>query len=69
MSLTDYQQRLAEEFAKFVEMIELAVDLEAAEQHEYLIRPNFDDQLEELFRAKEAVSREIASHSQSVCRW
>eukprot|EP01094_Clydonella_sp_ATCC50884_P015040 TRINITY_DN25617_c0_g1_i1.p1 TRINITY_DN25617_c0_g1~~TRINITY_DN25617_c0_g1_i1.p1 ORF type:complete len:608 (+),score=234.09 TRINITY_DN25617_c0_g1_i1:150-1826(+) len=59
-------KRLAEEFSKYVDMIELAVDLEAAEQNEYLIRPNFDEELENLFAEKEAVSEEIARHSQQV---
>jgi DNA mismatch repair protein MSH2 len=59
--------RLEEEFKKFRDMIELAVDLESAENHEYLIRPQFDDALQEISDEKEEVTAAITTHFNQVC--
>jgi len=60
------QQRLEEEFQKFRDMVELAIDLEAAENHEYLIRPQFDDSLQALNDEKTHVTQSISQHFTQV---
>jgi hypothetical protein len=40
--------------------------LEAAENGEYYIRPDFDDDLKVLYEQKEALSQQITDHSDKV---
>lgn len=44
----DIIDKYVEELARFQELVETTVDLEAADQHEYIIKPDFDDKLKGL---------------------
>lgn len=50
-----------ESFKAFVELVEAVVDMDEAEQHNYILRAEYDDGLQELYRVRggrtEGVSR------------
>jgi DNA mismatch repair protein MSH2 len=43
-------QELIESFKQFEAMVETMVDLSLIDQHEYRIRPDFDDDLKEFYK-------------------
>lgn len=44
------EQELIESFKQFEAMVETMVDLSLIDQHEYRIRPDFDDDLKEFYK-------------------
>ena len=48
-------------------MIETTIDLEAASNHDYLIRFDFDDDLSQLYSEKTDIYNQMSSHSSEVC--
>ena len=52
-------QELLHDFSKFQEMVETTVDLEQVQNHEFLIRSDFDDSLAELRSRMEGLEESI----------
>lgn len=58
----DVLDRLVQDLSQFEQMVEQSIDLDAIENHEYLINPAFDPRLEDLKRQKDRLSRMIDDH-------
>ncbi|XP_024935873.1 DNA mismatch repair protein Msh2 isoform X2 [Cephus cinctus] len=52
-------KELIEDMDKFQQMVEQTIDLEAAEKGDFLVRPDFDDELKELNVNMEAAEKEL----------
>jgi len=64
---TNTLEGLVDAFSKFTEMIRTTIDLNAAEErHEYIIRADFDETLQELAQKKVEIQEKIERHSDSV---
>lgn len=60
--LREYQQTLKDCYqglSKLIELVETTVDLQAAEQNDYVVRPDFDDRLIDLRREKDQLSSKM----------
>lgn len=60
--LTEYMQGLL----KLTEMVETTVDIEAAENHEYIIKADFDEDLQETRRAKLKLEKQLGPEAERV---
>ncbi|KAK6509383.1 MutS-like protein [Arthrobotrys musiformis] len=64
-----YTRKLREfqvQLAKLEEMVETTVDLEALENHEYIIKPEFDDSLRTIRTKLDSLQRELGKEHRSV---
>jgi DNA mismatch repair protein MSH2 len=59
LTLTLPQQELIESFKQFEAMVETMVDLSLIDQHEYRIRPDFDDDLKEFYKGLQKSKRKM----------
>ena len=48
--MTFFLQELLLDFAKYQEMIETTLDLSMVDQHEFVIKPDFDDNLQGIYK-------------------
>ncbi|KAJ3440716.1 DNA mismatch repair protein msh2 [Anaeramoeba flamelloides] len=51
---------------KFQKMIEMVVDLEKTQDHQYLINYQYEEELEELFYKREQVAQDIKDHAKKI---
>ncbi|XP_012937980.1 DNA mismatch repair protein Msh2 [Aplysia californica] len=56
------------DFAKYQEMVETTVDMEQIQQHEFVIRADFDDNLTELRNKMDELEKEIKGQLNKVAR-
>ncbi|KAF3121027.1 MutS-like protein, partial [Orbilia oligospora] len=64
-----YTRKLREfqvQLAKLEEMVETTVDLEALENHEYIIKPEFDDSLKTIRTKLDSLQRDLGKEHRSV---
>ncbi|KAJ3448104.1 DNA mismatch repair protein msh2 [Anaeramoeba flamelloides] len=52
--------------SKFQKMIEMVVDLEKTQDHQYLINYQYEEELEELFYKREQVAQDIKDHAKKI---
>ena len=64
--VTDPLTELIKDMDKFQQMVEQTVDLEAAEKGDFLVRPEFDKELEELKSTMNETEEEIQAQSRKV---
>lgn len=55
-----------ESFTAFVELVEAVVDMEEAEQHNYILRAEYDAGLQELYQEMKELEEEMEEHAVSV---
>ncbi|KAJ3416618.1 MutS-like protein [Chytridiales sp. JEL 0842] len=60
--LKEYMQPLG----KMRDMVETTIDIEAAENHEYIIKADFDPELQETKKSKERLERQLAPEASKV---
>jgi len=63
---TSTLESLVDDFSKFTTMIETTIDLAAADNHEYYIKPDFDADLKDLHAKKSQIHAQISKHSDAI---
>ncbi|PVH97189.1 DNA mismatch repair protein [Periconia macrospinosa] len=61
-------RQYSESFARLQEMVETTVDLDALDNHEFIIKPEFDDNLRTIHKRLEKVKREMENEHYKVGR-
>ena len=57
---------MTEVFAELVKSVETTLDIEAAHNHEYIIRKEFDERLGELSELKREAYQKLLKHGEKV---